>query len=110
MTNRTKCNQLSLEDAAWIGGFFDGEGHAIYAAGHLKVCISQKEREVLDWIQKVTGVGHISPDNKWKGFRWQANGIEAVTFLEEIEFHVKTKNHKDQIEHAFSEMERDGRL
>jgi hypothetical protein len=112
--NGKLCNALSLEDAAWIGAFFDAEGSARLAdqydpsgfyvsrVAHVKIC--QNEREVLDWIKEMTGIGNVYPE-KTTTFRWQTQGRPAISFLEAIEGWIRTKNHKERVEEVLAHYE-----
>lgn len=60
---------VSDTEAAYIAGFFDGEGSVQYQYvratkngkryGRLRVTIAQCDREVLDWIRSLVGSGTV---------------------------------------------------
>lgn len=56
-------NNISETDAAWIAGFFDGEGcvGVNYSKGHprIRVSITQKYPQQLEDIQRLTLVGTL---------------------------------------------------
>ncbi len=53
---------MTEAERAYIAGIFDGEGcvsHREYSNGPPHLSITQKDRELLEWIQQKTGVGNI---------------------------------------------------
>jgi hypothetical protein len=66
----TTARQMSLTEAAWIAGFFDGEGSiGQYLAGRGKkhptwfLSIPNTHFGSLDYCQRITGVGRINDKN-----------------------------------------------
>lgn len=69
---------LMLEDAAYIAGFFDGEGHCSLSfhranyelRGHIRyalsVGITNTNRDILAWMQRELRLGMISARSKEK--------------------------------------------
>lgn len=47
------------EALAWCAGFFDGEGNVCLTHGSLRSQIAQRDREVLDRIVQVLGIGRV---------------------------------------------------
>jgi len=97
-------------DLAYIAGFWEGEGHAgIYnykAEGthrndrkRLQVGITNTNREVLEWIKKKLGIGHIrerkQTNPNWKiRYDWEARDGNAKKFLKAIYPYLKFKKEK----------------
>lgn len=76
-------------EAAWAAGFFDGEGCTTFFStvrpderagrrNHIKVNITQNDREVLDRFLAVVGVGAIYAAPKYNRFQYQAQGYERA--------------------------------
>lgn len=60
---------------AYIAGFFDGEGsihgHITSGAPQVRVTITQKNPEILYWIQKVLNMGRVRYfPTSIRGGRW----------------------------------------
>lgn len=78
---------------AWCAGFYEGEGTVIYGANHtgpLRIKISSTDRDVLDHMATLSGVGSVSGPYEPNGFgkklffQWAANGHEAVGLLRDM--------------------------
>lgn len=76
-------------EAAWAAGFFDGEGCTSFFStaapderagrrNHIKVTITQNDREVLDRFLAVVGIGAIYAAPKYHRFSYQAQGYEKA--------------------------------
>ena len=96
--------ELSATDAAYIAGFFDGEGSLTHLKFHSwRFVIHQSEEEVLNWIAKVTGTGRVSLRSPFKNsnlvkkpvykpaFQWQLYGHNAALLVRQLlpYLHVK---------------------
>ena len=96
--------RLSPTQAAYIAGFFDGEGSLVQARPHVwRFVIHQSEEEVLNWITEVTGTGKVSlrspirTSNLIKkpvykpAFQWQLYGHNAALLIQQLlpYLHVK---------------------
>ncbi len=113
-----KVNVLSLEDAAYIAGFFDGEGCVILHKMHindsvrtpnygLRIYLSNTFPGIVEWIQMKVGYGHIynrkRPGNWKRVYEWCINGRRADDFLKQIYPFLKIK--RLQVEVAFEYIE-----
>lgn len=96
-----ECRTLTVPEAAYIAGFWDGEGSIFLiprANGSfgLLVTVTNTDRAVMDWVTEVTGVGRSfareqhNPKHK-PTFWWQASGDAALTFLRQIEPYMRVK-------------------
>jgi len=52
-------NKVTKIQAAYIAGFFDGEGCVSTGRRHLAIKLAQKNRGVLDYIVKTLGYGKV---------------------------------------------------
>ena len=96
------CRELSPVEAAYIAGLFDGEG-AVMITQRLRphkrqatpnysvyVGVTNTNKEVLDWLERVTRFGRVYTSTKASGkrrtaYRWQANGLwQTGRFLEQL--------------------------
>jgi hypothetical protein len=102
-------NKVTETQAAYIAGFFDGEGciHISLTRGRhshcryrccLYITIGQKRPAVLYWIQKTLGYGLIQNKGPRCGYQWRLqNGRRGrLHFINTIlpYTHVKTKELK----------------
>lgn len=109
-----KINILSVEDAAYIAGFLDGEGsltlsrHHCYDKNrnttyHLRVRITNTFPGIIDWIAMIVGYGSISKKKVYNGnkdaWEWSLSGRRAIAFLNQLYPYLKVK--KLQAEVAF---------
>ncbi len=99
-----RCNILIPESAAYIAGFFDGEGCAcIYRRTKpgreaFAGCVSivNTNVDVLTWIASTTGIGAIS-HLKRDGTKgrdcavWQVQAAGAVSFLDQLTPYIRVK-------------------
>jgi len=95
--------ELSVADAAYLAGFFDGEGNIQETKPRTwRIKIYQSDESVIRWIAEVTGTGFVSsrmPGSsnlvKQPEFRlawyWQLYGRNAALFLTQLlpYMHVK---------------------
>lgn len=91
-------------DWAYIAGLFDGEGclscnrYGLY----YRVTITQKPREVLDWLVETTGEGYIDGPNHKGVHRWRIFKAPVVRdFLEHVEPYCIVKR---EAVHAYLEL------
>lgn len=83
-------------EAAYIAGFFDGEGCiSLTNRGAVKVTISQKIVDPLDFIQETLGAGSIYYANKRESYRYYLGGRPLViSFLEQTLPYLIVKREK----------------
>lgn len=87
-------NDLTESEIAWLAGLYEGEGNCHIGKGRLiTVSIRMTDFDIIDRLAILTGVGQLlGPyDNNRKDRgpckpikRWNANGGDAVDFLEVI--------------------------
>lgn len=123
------CADLTIEQAAYLAGFIDGEGSIMLVKRnsrggcHLRVAISNTHEGVLRWVSEVTGIGktyRLSPSTERHkaGFAWRAHGDGAQTLLRQIrpyliiksaqadagiDAHERLKNASDKADHVWQE-------
>lgn len=90
-------------DAAWIAGFFDGEGCVSLSkcksenSYSPKISITNTRHDILEWIRQTTGVGQVvpladsRPQNK-KSWSYRLLREEVKPFLTRIVPFIKLKN------------------
>lgn len=67
-----KVKTLNVEEAAYLAGIVDGEGTITLASKNkgqnrrLAITVSNTDRELLEWILKVVGVGIITTKRLYK--------------------------------------------
>lgn len=102
--------RLSKLDAAWLAGLFDGEGSIIITRRHLSeelmVTVTMCCREVIEEIQRLTGVGVVTEIdyesgrytnyglNRRNQFRWKIYGMNAAYILFQISSRLIEKKEK----------------
>lgn len=101
--------RLSETDAAYIAGFFDGEGTLQEVKpGTWRVTIYQCNEEVIRWIAEVTGTGLVASrkpnggnlvkQSAFKtGWIWQLYGRNAALFLWQIRPYMHVKAEKAEL-------------
>lgn len=72
------------------------------------VCVSNTNKEMLEWIKEVTGVGsvqvqHLGSDRRKPNFQWMAAGVPAVTLLEQIKSYMVIKEPRADVVIGFWE-------
>ena len=88
-------NALSGVEAAYLAALIDGEGTVTLSHIHagqmryLVVSICNNERPIIEWVQSVTGVGHITGKRKYsakhgENFTWRVASRRALCLLEMI--------------------------
>jgi len=104
---------MNERDWAWIAGFFEGEGSCgcyfserrkgpVYK---LQASISQKERQVLDHIKSLVGIGSVAPNKGSYGvmWHWRVDSAGARAFLHAIQPYLRSDKKKDQVAKALFE-------
>jgi len=91
---------MGLEDLIYIAGFFDGEGCVVISHSkrrgkwyhRLRVQVSQKEKEILKFIQRKFG-GYLYNNNANGHYLWHwgIGDIKAYNFLKQIYPYLKGK-------------------
>ena len=106
-------------DISWIAGFFEGEGSVgcykrtdkrgskVYHSYAFKVCIAQKEHDVLLWIKDLLGYGSLNHRQNKSSYGqdlwiWEAHNNQALQFLEMIKPYMRTKRKTEQMITALS--------
>jgi hypothetical protein len=102
-------------DAAWLAGFFDGEGCVgIYPRGErerasgsrMRVTVTQRPRRVLDLIAAEYG-GHVY--ERSSGVHgWTIEGPSALPFLVAVQPHLRLKGPQVEIALAFQARRKHG--
>ena len=97
----------------YIAGLFDGEGHVSIPISKrrgqtpqywLQIGITNRDKNLLENVQKILGVGHINiderKDNPTKAricYRWIANSQEAAKVLTKILPYLRTKRKQAEL-------------
>ena len=94
------------QDIIWIAGFYEGEGSAGCYENRpnqwtLHVSLTQKERQVLDWVREQYGFGSIYC-NRQRCHHWQCYYEDAKIFLLSILPYMKVERKIQQVELALS--------
>ena len=101
MTSYREISTLSKSDAADIAGLVDGEGTVTLSRKHknehrqLSVSISSTERNLLELIQSVTGVGKItnkvtSKSHHTPSYTYSVYNRQALSLLNQIFLFLKS--------------------
>lgn len=88
-------NALSRVEAAYLAALIDGEGTVTLSRIHvgqmryLVVSVCNNERPIIEWVQNVTGIGHITGKrtysiNHGENFTWRIASRRALCLLETI--------------------------
>ena len=86
---------ISEVEAAYLAAFIDGEGTVTLSRVHLGqmrylvVSACNNEREIIDWVQKTTGIGHVTRKHRAsvahaENFTWRVASRRALQLLERI--------------------------
>jgi hypothetical protein len=105
---------VAIEIAAWIGGFFDGEGCIYLEKGiYPRIMISQKDDEPLLWIRDTLGMGQVvyrQGRNKAGNLRSPFLSIrrreQVIRFLRLIDPHVRLRHRRLKLEEAYHALSR----
>ena len=105
----TTVNKLNIEEAAWLAGFFDGEGSLVtYVPTHLKhlgtkcyaLLLPNTHLESLEKCKKITGAGNIcikycKLKNRKKQWTWSVHArIYVMSIIKQILPYTVTKRDK----------------
>jgi len=110
---------MNINDAAYLAGLFDGEGHVQYKqyvdakrkdrpkrykVWRISLEMSMTNEEVIRWVHEITGVGTVrlnvknkSPSSKphWKDqWRWRCSHRDALTIAKVMWPFAIVKLHK----------------
>jgi hypothetical protein len=88
-------HSLSVAETAYLAALIDGEGTVTLSHIHagqmryLVVSVCNNERQIIEWVQTVTGVGHITGKrsysvNHGENFTWRVASRRALNLLEII--------------------------
>ncbi len=113
--NQTKMINLTIADAAYIAGLFDGEGTVGYYNAsqssknrpgyfHASINITNTDPRPLVWIAEVTGIGKVSllkmsdaSGRRRPAYQWQVGKRhEVIAFLVAVRPYLKIKH--DQVD------------
>lgn len=115
----TTCLPLSPADAAYLAGFFDGEGsYILHGRGGLtgsitfRVAVVGSKPLVIEWIAEVTGLSSAQVREPavagWAPrWTWTVNGDAAVSFTKQIRPYIRLKTEQADLGLAFQERLRD---
>lgn len=114
-----KANQLTIEDASYIAGLFDGEGCVHLSStswkdcpcfrtptSYLRLSITNTNKEIVQWlIATVDGKMHeVKRTGKCKTcYVWTINGLNSVDFVKQIYPYLKIKRLQAEIAIKFGE-------
>lgn len=89
-------NGLSETESAWLAGLYEGEGHAgLYGTGQPCLAITSTDRDVLDEVHRIVGVGYVGlvrkarltrgdvRDTAKDVYRWRTQRAEDVLTVAE---------------------------
>lgn len=123
MTKYRITQHLTKEDAAYIAGLVDGEGTITLTKKHrnenrqLALTISSTERQLLDYVLKVCGVGKITNKRAYtsahtRSFTFAVHNRQALSLLAQL-FHYlksyKVRRARLVLEHYLSVTPRNGK-
>jgi hypothetical protein len=110
---------LSVEDAAYIAGFVDGEGHvginithsvsSRRKVGHsIRLKITNTFPGVLDWIVERIGYGRVYTRKPFKGgvqpfYDFGLSGTRAVALLKQLYPYLKVKRLQAEVAFRYAE-------
>jgi hypothetical protein len=112
-----RCRELAPEAAAYLAGFWDGEGSLMLIgrkSGSVGVrsTVTNTSYDVLAWVAEVCGIGSIqnkprkAVHHKPTWF-WQIHGEGAETFLQQLLPYLKVKREQARLALAFQARLRD---
>jgi hypothetical protein len=117
-----KCAELTPLDAAYLAGFWDGEGtfmlHGRSGPGStiaFRATVVGSKEQVIRWVKDVTGIGTIvaypSKNEKWsEKWVWAVNGDGAESFTRQLLPYLKLKREHAELCVEFQERLRDPKL
>jgi hypothetical protein len=98
-TVMSKVNNMSESEASWLAGYLDGDGCVTInknqrATGTLRLSFDSCDIELLESLQKITGVGVINLKSGQKGkhrpaYYWRVSGKETVAILKQIVKYIR---------------------
>jgi len=106
--------EISMADAAYIAGLFDGEGSIyikrmdqmkhkrpgkpVHKVWVIRMEIAMTDKSVLEWVWETTGVGAFGPRKVKEGYkpqwRWRASHRDALKVCKLLWPYAQTKLHK----------------
>ena len=117
-TGRT-CAELAPLDAAYLAGFWDGEGSFMLHGRNgpnssisFRVVAVASKPQVIEWIVNVTGIGRVqvwdAKNPKWAPrWTWTVNGDGAESFTRQLLPYLKLKREQAELGVQFQERLRD---
>lgn len=92
---------LTAAECAYLAGLIDGEGTITLtrkykgAHRHLLVSISNTERPVLEWVQRVIGAGRITTKRIYKSghtpsYTYAISNIQALALLKQLRSYLQS--------------------
>ncbi|MCG8378133.1 MAG: LAGLIDADG family homing endonuclease [Proteobacteria bacterium] len=105
MNRYKQTKKLSVTDAAYIAGLIDGEGTITLSKRHrnenrqLVVSISNNEKQLLDYLKDVTGVGTITKKRTYvehhlTNYTYRISNRQAISLLEQTISYLHTHKQK----------------
>lgn len=80
-------------DAAWLAGVIDGEGCVHERKdGNVELSITQNDRRLLYHVRRVTGLGHITRDDRSNKWRVYARENVRYVLAKTLPFLILKKN------------------
>ena len=115
------CMPLAPLDAAYLAGFWDGEGsfmlHGRSGTGSIafRAAVVGTKVEVINWVKEITGIGviihHKDPNPNWaEKHLWWVNGDGAWSFTKQLLPYLKLKRLQAELAIAFQERLREPSL
>jgi hypothetical protein len=115
LSEKRSVNVLSNEDASYLAGFLDGEGHIGINKTHsntsrrkvnhtIRIKITNTFPGIMDWISCTVGHGSVSKQKIYvsghkQSWEWCISGFRAIDLLRQLHPYLKVK--KLQAEVAF---------
>ena len=101
MSNYKRTNKLDVTEAAYIAGIIDGEGTVTLSKRHrnenrqLVISVSNNEKQLLDYLLSVTGVGIITKKRTYSeshstNYTYKVSNRQALSLLEQISCYLRT--------------------
>ncbi|HEY5631631.1 MAG TPA: LAGLIDADG family homing endonuclease [Nitrososphaeraceae archaeon] len=109
-------SHLTEEDKSYIAGFIDGEGSIFISCTKRKskwldyspmLCITNSNKEVLEWIKKMLDRGVITKSSTRKNIKWKTcysyikNGVGLLPILNLIIPYLKVKKKQAELLRQF---------
>ncbi len=101
--SESHCKPMTVTEAAWLAGFMDGEGSILLISRnggegvHLRLNIANTHMPSLQYIETITGIGHIyahktrvSPRHK-EAYSWRCHAEGAEEVLRALQPYLVTK-------------------